>query len=126
MGRKIAWILSLALLAFTGVVGIHNGLTQWGEGRTIMQQSVTAGVLLYGILGIISAFGLLGRQRWSVGTVIAWAIAVTYVPGVAVLIYGGENAFSSAVAASLGSALIALGVLWTAHVKTRRDGGIDA
>ena len=126
MGRKIAWILSLALLVFTGVVGIHNGLTEWGDGRTIMQQSVTAGVLLYGILGLISAFGLLRRRRWSVGTVIAWAIAVTYVPGVAVLVYGGEDAFvSSAIAASLGSALIALGVLWTAHVMTRREGGID-
>lgn len=125
MGRKIAWILSLALLVFTGVIGIHNGLTQWGEERTFMQQSVIAGVLLYGILGLISAFGLLRRRRWSVGAVIAWAIAVTYVPGVAVLVYGGENALSSAIAASLGSALIALGVLWTAHVMTRRDGGID-
>ena len=120
MGRTVAWVLSLALLLFTGVVGLYNGLTEWGEGRTPMQHSVTAGVLLYGLLGLVSAFGMFRRRRWSVGTVIAWAVAVTYVPGAAVLVYGGEDAFiSSAIAASLGSALIALGVLWTAHVMTR-------
>jgi len=121
MGRTIAWVLSLLLLLLTGVVGIHNGLTEWGEGRTTMQHSVTAGVFLYGILGLVTAFGLFRRRRWSVGTAIAWAMAVTYVPGVAVMVYGEDGAIlSSAIAASAGSALIALGVVWTAHVMTRR------
>ena len=119
MGRTVAWVLSLGLLLFTGVVGVYNGLTEWGEGRTPMQHSVTAGVLLYGLLGLVSAFGLLRRRRWCVGTVMAWAVAVTYVPGAAVLVYGEDAFISSAIAASVGSALIALGVLWTAHVMTR-------
>jgi hypothetical protein len=115
-------VLSLLLLLLTGVVGIHNGLTEWGEGRTTMQRSVTAGVFLYGLLGLVTAFGLFRRRRWSVGTAIAWAMAVTYVPGVAVMVYGEDGAIlSSAIAASAGSALIALGVVWTAHVMTRRD-----
>jgi hypothetical protein len=122
MGQKVARVLSLALLAFTGVVGVFNGITEWGEGRSLMQHSVTAGVLLYGILGLITAFGLFRRRVWSVGTSIAWAIAVTYVPGVAVMAYGDEGAIlSSAIAASAGSALIAAAVVWTAYRATRRD-----
>jgi hypothetical protein len=125
MGRTIAWVISLLLLLFTGVVGVHNGLTEWGEGRTTMQQSVTVGVLFYGILGLVTALGLYRRRRWSVRTAIAWAVAVTYVPGVAVMAYGGEGAIlSSALAASAGSALVALGVVWTAHATTRRDASI--
>lgn len=122
MGQKVAWVLSLALLVFTGVVGVFNGITEWGEGRSLMQHSVTAGVLLYGILGLITSFGLFQRRVWCVGTSIAWAIAVTYVPGVAVMAYGGEGAIlSSAIAASAGSALIAAAVVWTAHRTTRKD-----
>ena len=122
MGRKIALALSLVLLLFTGVVGVYNGLTEWREGRTPVQHSVTVGVLLYGIFGLVTAFGLFRRRRWSVATAIAWAVAVTYVPGVAVMVFGGEGAIvSSAIAASAGSALIALGVAWTAHLVTRGD-----
>lgn len=120
MGRKIAWVLSLAVLVVTGVLGVYNGLTEWEDGRTPMQRSVTVGVLLYGILGLITALGLFRRRRWSVGTAIAWAVAVIYVPGVAVMAYGGEGAImSSAIAASASSAVIAMGVVWTAHVLTR-------
>jgi hypothetical protein len=120
MGRKIAWVLSLAVLVVTGVLGVYNGLTEWEDGRTPMQHSVTVGVLLYGILGLITALGLFRRRRWSVGTAIAWAVAVIYVPGVAVMAYGGEGAImSSAIAASASSAVIAMGVVWTAHVLTR-------
>lgn len=54
MGRKIAWVLSLALLLFTGVVGIYNGITQWSDGESTLQRSVTAGAFLYGVLGLIT------------------------------------------------------------------------
>jgi len=54
MGRKIAWVLSLALLLFTGVVGIYNGITERSTGATTLQKSVTAGVFLYGVLGLIT------------------------------------------------------------------------
>ena len=120
MGRKVAWIVSLALLIFTGVVGTYNGSREWGEGRSALQHSVTVGVLLYGIFGLISAYGLLRRRRWSLYTVMAWTIAVTYVPGIAVMAYAGDDAILvSAITASLGSLLIALGVIWTTNVMTR-------
>lgn len=87
-----------------------------------MQASVTVGVLLYGILGLISAFGLSLRRRWSVATAFAWGVVVTYVPGVAVTAYGGADAtMIAAIAASAASALIALAVVWSAYVVTRGD-----
>lgn len=120
MGRGVAWILSLALLLFTGVVGLYNGVTEWGDGRGPLQHLVTIGVFLYGVFGIVSAYGLIRRRRWTIRTVFAWTIAVTYVPGVAVMAYADEDALlGSAIAASVGSLLIALGVLWTTNVMTK-------
>jgi hypothetical protein len=120
MGRKIAWVLSLAVLVVTGGLGIFNGLNEWGEGETTAQRLVPIGVFLYGVFGLITAYGLLRRRRWSVKTSIAWAVPVTYVPGLAVMAYGGEDAIlGSAIAASAGSLLIALGVVWTANAITR-------
>ena len=120
MRWKIAWVLSMALLLFTGCVGVYNGLTEWGEGRTPLQHSVTVSVFIYGIFGLITAYGLLRRQAWSVWTAIVWMIAVTYAPGVAVMVYGGEDAIlGSAIAASVGSAVIALGVVWTTRAMSR-------
>lgn len=122
MGRKIAWVLSLALLIVSGVLGVHNGVTEWNSGNTAAQKSVTVGVFLYGVFGLATAYGLFRRRRWSVGTTIAWGIAITYVPGVAVMAFGGEGAIlSSAIAASAASAVIAAGVIWTAIVMTRGD-----
>ena len=119
MKHKIAWILSLAIVLCTGLLGMYNGITEWGEGVTAAQVSVTVGVILYGVFGLITAYGLFRRRRWSVGTAIAWGVAVAYVPGAAIIAYGGDEGFvSSAIAASLGSALIALGVVWTAKVTS--------
>ena len=122
MARKVAWVVSLCVLAVLGCLGVFNGLNEWGEGETPLQRSVPVGVLLYGILGIITAYGLFRRERWTIWPAIGWAIAVSYVPGVAVMAYGGEDAILvSAIAASAGSALIALGVIWTVKVSTRES-----
>jgi len=122
VARKVAWVVSLCVLAVLGCLGVFNGLNEWGEGETPLQRSVPVGVLLYGILGIITAYGLFRRERWTIWPAIGWAIAVSYVPGVAVMAYGGEDAILvSAIAASAGSALIALGVIWTVKVSTRES-----
>lgn len=122
MGRTAAWVISIGLLIITGAAGTHEGLTEWNEGHTALQHSVTAAVLIYGILGFLAAYGLFRHRRWSVGTAIAWGVAVTYAAGVAVMSYGGEDAtIGSALAASGSCALVALGVIWTARVTTRNE-----
>lgn len=120
MGRKIAWVVSIGLLIITAGPGIHEGLTEWGRGRTAFQQSVTAAVLLYGILGLITAYGLFRRRRWSVATAIAWGIAITYAPAAAVM-SDKDATVGGAFAGSAACALVALGVIWTANVMTRAE-----
>ena len=127
MGRKIAFALSLGVLVITGVVGIHNGITERSTGATALQKSVTAGVFLYGVLGLVSAYGLVRRRRWTVGTVTAWALVITYVPGAAVIAYADEGSpVGSAIVASVATALIALGVVLTTRVRMRMQEGPDS
>jgi len=122
IGHTSAWIVSLVLLLVIGAIGVYNGVTEWGDGTTPWQHSVTLGVLLYGVLGLVSAYGLFRRRRWSLRTAIAWAVVVSYVPGVAVLAYTDADAtLGAAIAASAGAAIIALGIIWTANVVTRAD-----
>jgi hypothetical protein len=121
MCRKVALFLSIAALLLTGIVGVRNGVTEWGEGGTAWQHSVTVAVFLYGVFGLVSAYGLVRRRRWSVATILAWCVTVTYAPGVAVMAYSDKDTtLGSAIAASAASALIALGILLTANVMTRK------
>jgi hypothetical protein len=116
MGRKIAWVVSLVLLFLSGLTGIYDGITELEGDETLLQMSVTVGVFLYGVFGLVTAYGLFRRRRWSVVTAIIWGVVVAYVPGAAVMAFGGRDAFlSSAIGASAGSAILAFGVVWTAR-----------
>lgn len=122
MLRKIAWVLSLAVLLFTGVDGLYHGTIEWTDGLTPLQKSVKAGVFLYGVVGLVAAFGLFRRRPWSVVASLLWAAILTYVPGAAVTAYGGGDAtVGSAIAASGASAVIAAGVVWTAWATMLAD-----
>ena len=117
--RKIGFGLSLALLLISGVMGIYNGITERSTGVTNLQKSVTAGVFLYGVLGLVAAYGLVRRRRWSAGAALAWGVVITYVAGVASVAYAGEDAsWMGAVAGSVVTGLLAAGVVWTARVMT--------
>jgi hypothetical protein len=119
MKLKIAWLLSLLLLLVTGVMGIYNGIVERSSGWTILQKSVTAGVFLYGILGLTGAFGLFRRRTWSVPVTTLWGVVITYVAGVASVAYADDAHWSAALAAGAACALIAAGVVWTARASSR-------
>ena len=116
MAKKIAWFVAIAILFSTGVLGIYNGLNEWRGAGTMLQKSVTGSVLLYGILGITGATGMIARQRWSVWVVAAWGVAVTWAAGVSVIAYGGAGTTKlAALAAGISGAIIALIVVWGAR-----------
>jgi hypothetical protein len=124
VGTRVAWILSLAVLGCTGVLGIYNGVTEWRGASTPFQQSITAGVFLYGVLGLAAFAGLLRRERWAVRTSLAYAIVVTYVAGGAVMAYGDADASTGSVlAAAASAALIAAGIVRTSKATTKRAEG---
>ena len=122
-GLTIAWVLALIVLLVTGALGLSNGVRQLPYTATFGQMTVAVGVLLYGILGIAAAVGLLRRRAWSLPLTIAWAVIVTYVPGAAVHYYGGEEAGSvAALSASIGAGVTALLVVLAVRAVTRRLG----
>jgi hypothetical protein len=117
---RVFWVLSCIALVGTGVVGLRNGIVEWPGARTHLQQSVTAGVELYGVLGLVGGIGLAMRKRWSAKVALGWAVVVTYVPGAAVMGYGGADAsWGSAIAATLGAGLTAAAVAYVAHRETQ-------
>ena len=111
--RRVARALALLILLITGVLGVHNGVTEWTSARSALQSSVTIGVLLYGLLGLVSVYGVARRRAWSVWSVTAWAVVVTYVSGSAALAYGGDDVtILTALASGLAGALIGAFTLW--------------
>ncbi|MFN2635799.1 MAG: hypothetical protein ABR585_02070 [Gemmatimonadaceae bacterium] len=122
LALKVAWVLCLLLLLVTGAIGIYNGVTEWGEGKRLLQHSVTVGVFLYGVFGLSAAAGLFRRERWALWSTIVWGLMISYVPPAAIIAYaGGRPAIGSAIATGAGCAVIALGVIWTVHKSTERS-----
>jgi len=120
MARRAAWIVSILLLLNTGGIGLYNGLTELRDARTVLQKSVTTGVLVYGIFGLAAAVALLLRHRSAVWLSVVWAIVVTYVASAASLAYGGADAtVAGAVGGGVGAALIGVFVVWCARAVTR-------
>jgi len=114
-------VLSLLVLLTTGVLGMINGVTQPGEADDMLQFTVACGVLAYGVLGIVTAYGMLRRKRWAVPVGVVWGIIITYVASMATFAYAPEEATAvAAIAGGLGTALIAYGVVRTIRVSLAR------
>lgn len=120
MARKAAWIVSILLLLNTGGLGVYNGVTELSGARTPLQQSVTLGVLIYGVLGLAAAAMLIARRPVSVWLSVAWTAVVTYVASTAALAYAGDDAtIGGALAGGVGALLIGIGIVWCARAVTR-------
>lgn len=113
-------VIALLVLAGTGALGIYNGINELGLAQNTLQLSVTYGVLLYGVLGLASALGLLLYARWSRWTTLAWAATCTYVAGTAVLAYGGADATPrGAAVAYVAAAVFTAAIVWATRSVTR-------
>jgi hypothetical protein len=122
MRRNIAWILSLTMLFGTGALGLYNGVRELAYTLTPLQRSVSVGVLLYGIVGVVAGIALAARHRAAVWLSAVWGALITYVASLAAIAYAGPDASAiGAVAAGIASAVIAGGVIWSARVSTHRS-----
>ena len=120
MARKLAWVLSTLVLLTTGALGLYSGIADIAGVRTLFQWSVTIGVIVYGVLGLLGGAALALRKRPALALAAAWAVVVTYVAATAALAYGGPDVpLSAPISGGLGAALIGAGVVWTAATITR-------
>jgi hypothetical protein len=122
--RKFMWVVAIALLLLTGGVGIMNGIREWDDPTSLLQRTVTVGVLLYGVLGLSGGIGLALRKPWSVGVAAGWAVAVTYAASVASFAFHDPSFSQSGtlvgtLVAFIVTALIGWFVVRTARVATR-------
>jgi hypothetical protein len=115
---KVAWLLALLALLVTGALGVYNAFQEWPNAETALQKSVSVGELVYGVNGLVAAFGLVRRRHWSLRWAAAWGLAATYTAGMAVLAYGGTDAsLSAALWAWVGGALVAGAVVWAVYAS---------
>jgi hypothetical protein len=106
---------ALVLLA-TGIIGLHNGVTEYPDGVNTGQRLVTVGVFIYGILGLTAAAGVVRRRRWGVTLTALWGVDVTLVGSGAVAVYSdGEGRTIGFISAFLACMLAALLVWWLAR-----------
>lgn len=113
-------VVALLVLAGTGVLGIYNGVTERHLAQTGLQAAVTYGVLAYGVLGLISALGVILRAHWSVWTTVAWAVTATFVAGTAVIAYAGpDSSPRAAIMAYAAAALFTTAIVWATRTVTR-------
>lgn len=120
MARKAAWIGSVVLLLSTAALGLYSGVSDLPDARTVLQRSVTYGVIVYGLLGLVAAGALIVRHRSARWLTACWAAVVTYVACAAVPAYAGADAsIAGAVAGGIGAALVGLLVVWATMVATR-------
>jgi membrane associated rhomboid family serine protease len=120
MGRRIARIVAILVLALTGALGLYNGVGEWANPYTPFQRTVYIGVVVYGVLGLAAVYGVVRRRRWSDRVVIAWGVAITFVSGTAAPAYAGPEVTAiAAIAAGLSGALIAAFVVWAVRERPR-------
>jgi hypothetical protein len=123
MGRRIVWVLVMLLLGLTGGLGVYNGISEWSDPHTPLQQSVTVAVFLYGITGLAATCALALRRRWSVWAAVAWGVCTTYAGTVATIAYGGSDGSpGAALAAGVACVLIAGATIWGVRASTRVEG----
>ena len=113
MARRVdPWlILALLLLAVFVVLGLYNGVGEWQDAATSLQQWAAISEITYGVLAAAAIPMLLGKWRGIRSVLRTWAAAVAVAGGVAPVAWG-DASVTTGVASGLLAGVIALGVLW--------------
>ena len=118
--RILPWILAASLLLVISVLGINNGINEVSstDERTVLQQSVSIGSFIYGLVGLAAGVGVLLRRRSGYFLSIVWGVVITYTGGMASHAYGETSAPITSIA-TLATALVAGFIVWLANVATK-------
>jgi hypothetical protein len=93
MSKALPWRIGAAFLPLgTGILGVINGLGEWQGSETLLQRISSAGVIVYGPLGLAAGVLLLAGARHGRLALSAWMVVVTIVGGVAPVAWGDAPA----------------------------------
>jgi len=79
IGARIGFVSAVAILAFTGVLGLRNVVRGWSMARGPLQTAAMIGVFLYGFFGLVSAYGAIRKRQWVTWTTVAWGASTLFV-----------------------------------------------
>ena len=95
----VAKVIILLLLVGTGLGGLYNAPNEWPDAATPLQHATSAGELVYGVSGLLTAWGMLRKRRWAMISGAAWVASIATVATLAPIAYGGDDV-------SMGGALV--------------------
>lgn len=112
----------MVLTGISGCQGLLNGPRELGSATTALQQSVSFGVTLYGVLGVLATIGLWRRRPWSVTVTAAWAVVICYVATVASFAFSDpafkrEGTTAGVISACVATLVIGALVVWAARAS---------
>ncbi|HET7043005.1 MAG TPA: hypothetical protein VFI13_13385 [Gemmatimonadales bacterium] len=127
MPPRLGWRLGALLLPLaTGILGLINGLGDWRQAHTVLQQVAALGVIAYGPLGLLAAAALGAGHRWWRPLLRAWAATLIVTGGVSPAAWGempvevtlrvGVSMALMGLVAALSTALFCFLTFWLANV----------
>jgi hypothetical protein len=121
--RQTAWVIAMVLTGITGVLGLLNGPRELGSGTNAWQHSVSMGVTLYGVFGVLATVGIWRRRPWSVAVSAAWAVVTCYVATVASFAFSDpaferDETRAGVIGAFVATLSIGALVVWAARAAT--------
>ncbi len=113
MRRRVDLWLALSLLLLTGIglLGAWNGVQDWVNAETSLQQLSGITQLLYGVLALLGLLSLLFGWRGLRPVMTAWFAAMAVSGGLAPIAWGGAT-IGEGIAVMILSGVAGLGVLW--------------
>jgi hypothetical protein len=119
--RRVGEFLVLALLILTGAVGLKNGPDELRGARGFLQNVVSIAVMLYGVAGVIAAFALWRRRRWTLAVMILWGLAGVTAATVAPIAYSSSPVpwWSIALSGFAAAALVVAAIAYSYRTLRR-------
>lgn len=112
--RRLLRIAIALLLLASGLLGAQSGVADVGSADSPARAAAAAVELLYAVLGVLAAPGLVLRRPWASLLVPAWAVAATATAALAPVVWGSAGA-GAAVAAGGLTAAVAGAIAWAAR-----------
>jgi hypothetical protein len=119
--RRIIWWIILSIVLLFGALGLYNGPQDLLTSNRFGDRLLAVFVTIYGITGMVSFFGLLGRRSWVMLPLLIWASAASFAGTFASIYYSPpETRLISGLAAGSSCVILMVLILILVHREMSR------